>query len=221
MTLYASRAVRRRRWPLRAVAALAVVLLAVAGIELGGVVARMRHDRAQVDAGQAALTRTWRQPDLVGALVAGRPAPGGPIGRMTIPGIGSWILAEGVDLATIAGAPGHFPQTAMPGQRGNASFAGHREAGMWADLDDVKPGDAVVIETRTKWFVYRVSVTRVVASTDLGEVAPVPPGMNAGRLLTLTTCWPRWAGDNPAHRLVVHAVLERTTPADQPPEEIQ
>jgi sortase (surface protein transpeptidase) len=41
--------------------------------------------------------------------------------------------------------------------------------------------------------------------------------MRPGKLLTLMTCAPRW--DN-THRLWVHAVLERTTPADQPPSEL-
>lgn len=217
MTIYASRAVRRRRWPLRAVAALAVVLLVVAGIELGGVAARMRHDRAVLDAGQTALTRQWRQPDLVSAVVAGRPAPGGPIGRLTIPRLHlSWIIAEGVSDQALAGAPGHYPQSQKPGQTGNFAVAGHRENGMFADLDAMKPGDFVVVETRTAWFSYEVTSVRVVPPTDLAEVSRIPPGYTKAQpLMTITTCWPRWGNSK---RLIVRAVLRRTTSqADGPP----
>jgi LPXTG-site transpeptidase (sortase) family protein len=220
MTVYVSAgAPRPRRVRRIALRLTAGALALVAAGATAHIAWTLQHDRAQVDAGQAALTQTWqRQPDLVGAVVAGRPAPGGPIGRLYVPRLHlDWIVVEGVDEADITAAPGHYPDSAMPGKVGNFAVAGHREVAMFADLDVLAPDDAVIVETRAHWYLYRVVSNRVVPKTALAEVSPVPPGMNAGRLLTLTTCWPRWGNSK---RISVHAVLERSTPADQPPSEL-
>jgi LPXTG-site transpeptidase (sortase) family protein len=220
VTLYGSprspshRPPRRVPWLVCAAAVLAITLAA----SVGWIVLTARTDAAHLADGQASLGRVWdlqvAQVDVPAAL----PKPGGPIGRMWLPRLGlNWVLVEGVNEAALAAGPGHYPGSALPGGKGNFAVAGHREAGMWADLDRVQPGDRVIVQTRAKWFTYRVTATRVVAPTDLAEVAAVPPGMNAGRLLTLTTCWPRLGN---SRRLIVHAVLERTTPADQSPKEI-
>jgi sortase A len=204
----------KRRLLAGAVVVLALTLVA----SVGWIVLTAHTDAAHLATGQATLGRAWNlqigQVDVPAAL----PQPGGPIGRMWIPRLGlNWVLVEGVSDAALAAGPGHYPSSAAPGQRGNFAVAGHRSAGMWADLDRVQPGDLVIVQTRTKWFTYRVTATRVVAPTDLAEVAAVPPGTRAGRLLTLTTCWPKWGNSK---RIAVHAVLERTTPADQPPSEL-
>lgn len=229
MTVYVSRTHAAHRAPrrvgriaLRLTLAALAALAATAAATLGPVAWQLHRDRAQVAAGQDALgAELDRQWNVQTALVAGATESTGLIGRMHIPRLGlSWVIVEGVDLWQIETAPGHYPGTARPGQRGNAAFAAHRESGMWADLDAVTPDDAVIIQTRTRWYTYRVVSNRVMPKTALAEVDPVPPGMNPGKLLTLTTCWPRWTTDNPDKRLIVHAVLERTTPADQPPPEV-
>jgi sortase A len=188
---------------------------------VGWIVLTARTDRAHLDAGQATLTRAWNLQIAEVDVPAALPAPGGPIGRMWIPRLGlklSWIIAEGVDEGSLAGAPGHFPATAAVGERGNFAVAGHREVGMFADLDRVREHDKIVVETRQRFYVYGVVSVLVTAPSDLAQIAPVPPGMRPGRLLTLMTCAPRW--DN-YQRLWVHAVLERTSPRDEPPEELR
>ena len=219
MTLYGTPRPPSHRPPRRVpwLAYAAVVLAAALAASIGWIVLTARTDAALLADGQASLGRVW---DLQVAHVdvPALPQPGGPIGRMWIPRLGlNWVLVEGVSDAALAAGPGHYPGSAMPGQRGNFAVAGHREVGLWADLDQVKAGDRVIVQTRAKWFTYRVTATRVVAPTDLAEVAAVPPGMSAGRLLTLTTCWPRLGNSK---RLIVHAVLERTSPTDQPPPEL-
>jgi sortase A len=206
-----------RRVPWLALAAGVATLTLAAS--LGWIALTMHADRAHLDAGQGALTRAWdlqiAQVDVPVAL----PAPGGPIGRLYLPKLGlNWVLVEGVTEAALAAGPGHYPDSAGPGQVGNMAVAGHRENGMWADLDRLAAGDAVVVETRSRWYVYRVVSNRVVDKTDLAEVAPVPPGAKRGsRLLTLTTCWPRWSN---TRRIAVRAVLERTSPRDEIPPEL-
>jgi sortase A len=202
--------------PWLACVVVALVLTVVGSV--GWIVLTARTDRAHLDAGQGALTRAWdlqiAQVDVPAAL----PEPGGPIGRMFIPRLKlSWIIAEGVDEGSLAGAPGHFPATADPGERGNFALAGHREVGMFADLDQVREHDKIVVETRQRFYVYAVVSVLVTLPNDLTQLAPTPPGMSPGRLLTLMTCAPRW--DN-THRLWVHAVLERTSPRDEIPPEL-
>src|SRR4029453_2354830 len=117
---------------------------------------------------------------------------------------------EGVAPQNIRYAPGHYPNTALPGEVGNFSVAGHRSPAIFWDLDQMRSGDAVVVETRTMFYVYRVSNTEIVAPTAIEVVAPVPdhPGMTPTEaMLTLTTCNPKW--DN-YQRLIVHAKLQRS-----------
>jgi sortase A len=148
-------------------------------------------------------------------------SPGDAIGRLYLPRLhASWVVVEGVDPEYIEYAPGHYPDTAMPGEIGNFSVAGHRSPAIFWDLDRLQPGDAVIVETSTTWYVYRVTQSRIVPPTAVEVVAPVPnqPGVApTAAHLTITTCNPKW--DN-YERLVVHATLERAqaTSAGRPAE---
>jgi sortase A len=141
------------------------------------------------------------------APVASLPAP---IAKLMIPSLGmTWYVVQGVDDADLAVAPGHYPGTAMPGVVGNFAVAGHREPGMFWDLDRVTSGQQVIVETHTMRYTYTVRASVIVKPTDVAQVAAVPPGFAAGdHVLTLTTCNPKW--DN-YQRLIVHAMLTGTT----------
>ena len=147
------------------------------------------------------------------------PPPGNAIARLYVPRMSKqWVVVEGVQPADIRYAPGHYPGTALPGQPGNFSVAGHRIPAIFWDLDRLKPGDPVVVETRARWFVYRVSSVEVVSPHAIQVVAPVPdhPGVAPGpdqRFLTMTTCNPKY---NNYQRLVVHATLDHDLPRSGP-----
>src|SRR5439155_7588238 len=101
---------------------------------------------------------------------------------------------------------------------GNFSVAGHRIPAIFWDLDRLKPGDPVVVETRERWFVYRVSSVEVVSLHAIQVVAPVRdhPGVaprQDQKFLTMTTCNPKY---NNYQRLVVHATLDRDLPRSGP-----
>jgi sortase A len=150
------------------------------------------------------------------------PPPGGSVARLYIPRLAKhWVVVEGVRQDNLTYAPGHYPSSALPGQIGNFSVAGHRSPAVFWDLDMVKPTDVVVIETRDSYFVYRVTQNIIVAPTAVEVVAPVPgvPGAKpTAAMLTLTTCNPKWDNNQ---RLIVHAKLERSQPrADGPPVEL-
>jgi sortase A len=205
---------------------LGLVLLLFAGYEIWGKAAIVESHQNDLD---AQLDQAWGQdnPTVTAPPVdpsaspspsptqAGPPPipPGGSLGRLYLPRLGKyWVVVEGIEPRNIAYAPGHYPDSALPGEIGNFSVAGHRSPAIFWDLDRMRPGDPVVVETRTTYFVYRVTSLEIVAPTATEVVAPVPgkPGVSPTvAMLTLTTCNPKW--DN-YQRLIMHAKLVRSQP---------
>jgi LPXTG-site transpeptidase (sortase) family protein len=176
-----------------------------------------------VEAGQNTLddqlAQQWAEPDptvspgpTVKALKA---PPGGAIARLYIPRIDKhWVVVEGVTQAALRNAPGHYPDSALPGRKGNFSVAGHRNRATFWRLDELKTGDVIVVETKKDWYVYTMTSQRIVQPTAVEVVYPVPGKRGAKptkALLTLTTCNPKF--DN-YERLIVHAELKEHTKRD-------
>jgi sortase A len=154
------------------------------------------------------------------------PESGDGFGILHIPALGkdwSWVVVEGVGDDDLALGPGHFPETALPGQVGNFAVAGHRatHGEPFAHLDELKEGDPVVVETVDGWLVYDVTWVRILSPSATEVLAPVAghPGQRAShRTMTLVTCNPRWSS---TERLVVGAQLvERRSADDGPPPEL-
>jgi sortase A len=143
-------------------------------------------------------------------------APGDPVARLEIPRIGvDEIVVSGVGVEDLKKGPGHYPQTPLPGQAGNAAIAGHRTTygAPFFNIDELAPGDEVISTTFAGRFVYRVSGTVVVSPTEVGVIAGT-----ADSRLTLTSCHPLYSASS---RIVVTAQLdvEHSTPvATVPPE---
>ncbi|SCG47323.1 class E sortase [Micromonospora halophytica] len=145
------------------------------------------------------------------------PVQGRPIAGLYIPKLDkNWIVVEGVSQKDIRYAPGHYPKSAMPGQVGNFSVAGHRNRATFWRLDELKDGDEIVAETKETWYVYKVVKNHIVRPDQVEVVSPQPLPLKAGqkgrKLLTLTTCNPKF--DN-YQRLIVHAELTETLPKSQ------
>jgi sortase A len=109
----------------------------------------------------AQLDKQWRNPR--GTL--NRPVRGDGIAKLSVPVFGPdfvWTVLQGTDQSTLAVGPGHYPDTAMPGEPGNFSVGGHRvgKGSPFNDLDLLGSCDALVVETVDTWFVYRVLPTR-------------------------------------------------------------
>ena len=105
----------------------------------------------------------------------------------------------------------------MAGEIGNFSVAGHRTPAIFWDLDKLKVGDQIVLESKETWFVYTVTESHVVTPTAVSVIAPVPnqPGASPREaMLTVTTCNPKY---NNYQRLVVHARLDGTQSHDAGP----
>ncbi|MET8352771.1 class E sortase [Micromonospora sp. NPDC005206] len=194
-----------------------LVVLLFAGYEVWGKSAIV--DAHQNDLSQQ-LAQAWGPTDdptvVPSATPSVKPSPpvrGKPIAGLYIPKLDkNWVVVEGVTQADIRYAPGHYPASALPGQVGNFSVAGHRNRATFWRLDELDDGDAIVVEGKTDWYVYRVSQTRIVRPTQVEVVAPVPGDPDkkpTRRMLTLTTCNPKF--DN-YQRLIIHAELDRTQP---------
>ncbi|MGO1174274.1 MAG: class E sortase [Actinomycetaceae bacterium] len=120
-------------------------------------------------------------------------------------------LVEGIGMDVMDfGALGHYPSTALPGEVGNFSAAGHRQThgsplGRVADLE---VGDPIVVESADAFYVYRVTGTEIVRPWDVEVVAPVPGDPDAEpteRLMTLTTCHPF---NYSTHRWITYTELD-------------
>lgn len=181
--------------------------------------------------------------------------------KMYIPVFGNdwkFSVVEGTTDKHLEIGPGHYKDTAQPGEAGNVSIAGHRvgKGAPFNDLDLLESCNAIVVQTQTQWFVYRVlpmksevagwaanpkskqpacagvappSTTfgdayaktvgqEIVVPTQGEVIAPIPHQVNAtvpvdkqARLLTLTTCHPRFSDKQ---RLIVHAIETKSYPVN-------
>jgi sortase A len=120
---------------------------------------------------------------------------------MRVPAVGySAVVRQGVSLSVLNSGPGHYSGTPWPGQAGNVGVAGHNT--FWLSFNRLKAGDRVEIRTQHALFVYEVTGSRVVDPGDRTVLAPT-----LDHRLTLTTCYPLWAGALATKRLVFTAQL--------------
>lgn len=193
-------------------------LLLVVGLLLGGYALGDLWGRvAAVAPAQAALDRAldarWtasprrraEAPVRAGPSAGTHRPPGTPIARLYLPSIGlRLVVVEGVGDAQLALGPGRIPGTADLGESGNIGLAAHRQPGLFWDLDQLRVGDAVIVETRDAWYFYRVDGGLVVRPTD-SSVLATPPEPGAS-IVTLVTCEPKLST---ARRLIRRASLVR------------
>ncbi|WP_316520913.1 class E sortase [Kitasatospora brasiliensis] len=182
------------------------------------------------------LRHSWSAPTAPPSAAAPPPFdPGEAVGFLHAPALGAGyqvLIKVGADNDTLAdGVAGAYTtpyRAAMPWEaRGNFALAAHRDGhgAKFHDLDRLKPGDPLVVETRDRWYVYRVDATLPeTAKDDIGVIAPVPVGSpygGPGRYITLTTCTPVYTS---LYRMAVWGSLVREEPMDQdrtPPAELR
>ena len=112
-----------------------------------------------------------------------------------------WNVVEGVRTVDLRTGAGHMPDTALPGQPGNAVISGHRTTfgQPFHELDALDPGDRIEVDTALGTHIYAVREIRVVKPTDVWVADP-----REGAWLTLTTCHPKFSA---RQRLVIAAEL--------------
>jgi sortase A len=118
----------------------------------------------------------------------GIPMPAGAVAKVVIPAIGlNGFVLEGVESAQLDRAVGHYTETPLPGEKGNAGLAGHRTmfGHPFRRLDELKAGDTIETWTTKRHAHFRVTKTQRVDPSDVGVIAPTE-----GTQITLTTCNP-------------------------------
>ncbi len=145
------------------------------------------------------------------------------IGTMHIPRFGKDYvrnISEGVELEPVLNRMGigHYPDTALPGEVGNFSMAGHRTTygKPFNQVAELEVGDPLIIQTPEVWYVYRVTDDHIVFPNQVEVIAPVPnePGEVATeRSITLTACHPMFSA---RERYIVHGEFDAWYPNEGP-----
>ncbi|NBE91954.1 class E sortase [Nonomuraea sp. KC401] len=146
--------------------------------------------------------------------------PGEALAVLRIPALGrdyEYAIVEGVGTAHLKRGPGHYPDSALPGQVGNFVLSGHRTtyAAPFNEIDELERDDEIVVETREARYTYRVTSQDIVRPDEVDVLAPVPgkPGIRPVRaFITLTTCHPEYSA---AERLIVYGVLKESEPREE------
>ncbi len=135
------------------------------------------------------------------ALPAPTPAPGQAI-RIQIPALGvDAPVVQGDGWEQLKKGVGQHLGSANPGQPGNVVLSAHNDiyGEIFRNLDQLRPGDQILLYTHQKAYTYIVTETHIVEPTDVHWMAPTDEPV-----LTLISCYP-YMVDN--QRIVVRARL--------------
>lgn len=150
------------------------------------------------------LSNELASPNTRQAYLQHKVGIGQSLTRLRIPSIGTnVVVVEGTTESALRAGAGHYPETPLPCTTGNVSIAGHRTTygKPFADIDKLRPGDPITLQTPAGSCAYTVSQPPFeVSPTDLSVVAPA-----ATPTLTLTSCTPKGFAVN---RIVVKAVMK-------------
>ncbi len=132
---------------------------------------------------------------------------GDAIGTIQIPRIGhTYNIVQGTDTQSLEEGPGHYPSTAFPGMGQTVAVAGHRTTYLapFRFLNELRPGDRIVVTMPYGRFTYVVQYQRIVKPTQTSVVDDV--GYDR---LVLSACNPLYSA---AQRIIVFARMRSMTP---------
>jgi sortase A len=113
------------------------------------------------------------------------------IGRIVIPRIDlDIVVVQGTDTASLQRGPGHYPETAFPGQGRTIGIAGHRTTYLapFRRIDEIQKGDEIRLEMPYADFTYTVQKHRIVPPTAVDIVHDT-----GYERLVLTACHPLYS----------------------------
>jgi sortase A len=132
---------------------------------------------------------------------------GQAIGTLQMPTLGAvYTVVQGTDDASLQKGPGHYPQTPFPGLGETVAIAGHRTTYLapFRNINQLRPGDRIVLTMRYAQFVYKVQYNRVVQPTAWWVTH------NVGyERLVLSACNPLYSA---AQRIVTFARIQSVLP---------
>ncbi len=133
---------------------------------------------------------------------------GDPLTRIEIPAIGlDTIVVQGTSPSALRAGAGHYPQTPLPGQRGNVAIAGHRTTygRPFNRINELKTGDPIILTTPVGRYTYVVSRPPWITNPyDWTVIAKTPDPE-----LTLTACHPKGSANQ---RIIIRAKLTKSEP---------
>jgi sortase A len=134
--------------------------------------------------------------------------PGDALGRIEAPGMDglNMVFVQGTDEASLELGPGHYPETAMPGQGKTVAIAGHRTTYLapFRHIDSLKPKDKITLKMPYGTFVYGVQKSEIVDPSDVGVIHET-----GYERLVLSACNPLYSA---AQRYIIFARLVKTEP---------
>jgi sortase A len=126
-------------------------------------------------------------------------------------------VAESVDVKKVLNDPstgvGHYSSTARLGEVGNFALAGHRTTfgAPFGQVDRLRVGDRIYLETKEGWFVYRFRNIEYVnpSQSDVLNDMPRETVEAKDRILTMTSCHPKLSE---AERIIAYSIYESFVP---------
>lgn len=137
--------------------------------------------------------------------------PGDALGRIEAPGMDglNMVFVQGTDASSLELGPGHYPETAMPGQGKTIAIAGHRTTYLapFRHIDSMKPGDKITLKMPYGTFIYSVQKSEIVDPSDVGIIHDT-----GYERLVLSACHPLYSA---SQRYIIYARLVHTEPGPQ------
>lgn len=134
--------------------------------------------------------------------------PGDALGRIEAPGMNglNMVFVEGTDESSLELGPGHYPETALPGQGKTVAIAGHRTTYLapFRHIDSLKPKDKITLKMPYGTFIYSVQKSKIVDPSDVGIVHDT-----GYERLVLSACNPLYSA---SQRYIIFARLVQTEP---------
>jgi sortase A len=168
---------------------------------------KLKSETQQDKRALAAVRSGRRRLAALAQRAARRATSGSAIGRIELPTLHhSYAMVQGTDTASLRKGPGHYPGTPFPGQHGTVGVAGHRTTYLapFRQIDELRPGNPLVLSMPYGRFTYAVEATKVVSPTAVWVTRPV--GYDR---LVLSACHPLYSA---SERIVVFARLKRELP---------
>lgn len=132
---------------------------------------------------------------------------GSAVGRLKIGRIGlNMVVVQGTDHDTLKRGPGHYLQSALPGEGHLIYVAGHRTTYLapFAYINNIRVGDFITFELPYGVFTYRVARHYIVAANRIDVLSD-----HGQEILRLQACHPRFFA---THRYLVDAKLVSVKP---------
>jgi sortase A len=172
--------------------------------ELDDISSSFQADNAGSGSGSGQTVAPEKEAARLAGAFADQLETGKAIGKIKIPSIGAdYVLIQGTDESSLQKGPGHYPDTALPGQGRTIGIAGHRTTYLapFNKIDKIADGNEIVLEMPYGTFTYEVTSHDIVDPGDVGIVDDV-----GHERLVLTACHPLYSA---AQRYAIFAKLKR------------